>query len=47
MFSLLDRILTKIQKRVAWRCPAEKVFLEILQNIQENTCARDSFLTKL
>ena len=47
MFSLLDRILTKIQKRVAWRRPAEKVFLEILQNLQENTCARDSFLTKL
>ena len=25
----------------------EKVFLEILQNLQENTCARVSFLIKL
>ena len=25
----------------------EKVFLEILQNSQENTCARESFLMKL
>ena len=25
----------------------EKVFLEILQNSQENTCARKSFLMKL
>ena len=25
---------------VVWRCPAEKVFLEILQNSQENACAR-------
>ena len=26
---------------------AKKVFLEILQNSQENTCARVSFLTRL
>ena len=26
------------------RCSAKKVFLEISQNLQENTCARDSFL---
>ena len=32
---------------VVWRCSAEKVFLEILQNLQENTCARVSFLIKL
>ena len=25
----------------------KKVFLEISQNLQENTCARDSFLIKL
>ena len=27
--------------------PQKKVFLEILQNSQENNCARDSFLVKL
>ena len=32
---------------VAWRCFTKKVFLEILQNSQENTCARDSLLIKL
>ena len=31
---------------VIWRCSVEKVFLEISQNSQENTCARDSFLIK-
>ena len=25
---------------VVWRCSAEKVFLEILQNSQENACVR-------
>ena len=29
------------------RCSVEEVFLEILQNSQENTCARVSFLIKL
>ena len=28
-------------------CSAKKSFLEISQNSQENTCARDSFLIKL
>ena len=28
-------------------CSVKKVFLEILQNSQENTCARASFLIKL
>ena len=28
-------------------CSVEKVFLEISQNSQENTCARGSFLIKL
>ena len=32
---------------VVWMCSVEKVFLEILQNSQENTCARVSFLIKL
>ena len=32
---------------VVWRCSVEKVFLEISQNSQENTCARVSFLIKL
>ena len=29
------------------RCSVKKVFLEISQNLPENTCARDSFLIKL
>ena len=29
---------------VTWRCSVENVSLEILQNSQENTCARISFL---
>ena len=29
------------------RCSVKKVFLEISQNSQENTCGRDSFLIKL
>ena len=32
---------------VAQRCTVRKVFLEISQNSQENTCARFSFLIKL
>ena len=40
----------KIQKfieAVAQRCSVRKMFLEILQDSQENTCARVSFLVKL
>ena len=29
-----------------WRCSIKKVFLEISQNLQENTCAREPFLIK-
>ena len=29
---------------VVWMCFVKKVFLEILQNLQENTCARQSGL---
>ena len=32
---------------VAQMCSAEKVFLTISQNLQENTCARVSILIKL
>ena len=32
---------------VTRRCSAKKVFLKISQNLQKNTCARASFLTKL
>ena len=32
---------------VVQRCSVKKVFLEISQNSQENTCARASFLIKL
>ena len=32
---------------VAQTCSLKKAFLEILQNLQENTCARVSFLIKL
>ena len=35
------------EEAVAQRCSVKKVFLEISQNSQENTCARDSFLIKL
>ena len=31
---------------VVLTCSAKKTFLEILQNLQENTCAIDSFLIK-
>ena len=32
---------------VARRCSVKQVFLKILQNLQENTCARISFLIRL
>ena len=32
---------------VAWRCSVKKVFLKILQNSQENTCAKVYFLVML
>ena len=32
---------------VVQRCSVKKVFLEISQNSQQNTCARASFLIKL
>ena len=40
-----DWLQTSITEAVAQRCSVKKVFLEILQNSQENTCARASFNT--
>ena len=37
----------KRTEAVPWRCSVKKVFLEISQISQENTCARVSFLRKL
>ena len=41
-----DNIIA-LPKADAHTCSAKKVFLEISQNSQENTCARVSFLIKL
>ena len=43
---LLEILLIKT-KTVVWMCSVEKVFLEISQNSQENTCAKVSLLIKL
>ena len=37
----------KVIEAVARRCCVKKVFLDISQNSQENTCARVPFLIKL
>ena len=37
----------KLSETVAQRCTIKKLFLEISQNSQENTCARVYFLMKL
>ena len=39
--------ITKIAEAATEGVQRKKVFLEILQNSQENTCARVSFLIKL
>ena len=44
-FEELNALIVK--KAVAQTCSVKKVFLEISQNSQENTCARASFLIKL
>ena len=36
-----------IKEAVVWTCSVEKAFIDILQNSQENTCARVSFIIKL
>ena len=40
-------LIQQDKEAVAQRCSIKKVFLKILQNSQENTCARASFLIKL
>ena len=42
IFSFLEQTAAVVQ-----RCSVKKAFLKILQNSQENTCARISFLIKL
>ena len=37
----------KSSEAVAYMCSVKKVFLEISKNLQNNTCARASFLIKL
>ena len=44
---MLDIFWNYTEEAVAQRCSVEKVFLEILQNSQESTCASVSFLIKL
>ena len=39
--------LISFPETVAWRCSVKEVFLKILQNSLENTCARVSLLIKL
>ena len=40
-------VCTINKEAVTQRCSVKKVFLEISQNSQENTCARVSFFIKL
>ena len=47
---LIPESNTSIQQyteAVNQKCPAKKMFLEILQNSQGNTCAKVSFLNKV
>ena len=39
--------LNEFKDAVVQRCSVKKVFIEILQNLQDNTCTRVSFLIKL
>ena len=48
VYKLAGIVLTgQKTEAVVWRCSAEKMFFEISQNSQENTCARVPFLIKL
>ena len=47
LYKKLPLLKGNVTEAVARRCSVKKVFLEISQNSQENTCARVSFLTKL
>ena len=43
-----ELLLAKLHaEAVSRRCSVKKMLLKISQNLQENTCARTSFLTKL
>ena len=44
---LMWQMQSHLTEAVSRRCSIKKVFLEISQNSQENTCARVSFLIKL
>ena len=44
---MADESFTRDLEAVVCRCSVKKVFLEISQNLQENTYARVSFLIKL
>ena len=46
VFLLFDFVFT-LYRSSHQRCSVKKVFLEISQNSQENTCVRDPFLIKL
>ena len=41
------RLYVDFSEAVVRRCSVKKVFLEISQNSQENTCARASFFNKV
>ena len=45
-YGIQDSYFESQIEAVVWRLSIEKVFLEILQHSQENTCARVSFLIK-
>ena len=47
IFVLLNPQSCKLSEPDARRCSIKKLFLEISQNSQENTCARDYFLINL
>ena len=40
---IISYLILILIEAVVWRCSVKKVFLEISQNSQENTCARVSF----
>ena len=46
-WTINNRIIEAIKRSSHQKCSIKKVFLENLQNSQENTCARVSFLIKL
>ena len=41
--SLINVRVFRLQEVVVQRCSVKKMFLEVLQNLRENTCARVSF----